>query len=168
MAVVVIAAFFFLAAFVLQLIIWHVRLPQKQTRALLLIYALTPIVIALVAVAPGFFSPLQLSTAEAVRIPILYGAVSLAYIALYSAIEMQSPTLLIVAHLDAYKERGCTETDLLVSLGGDIAPTNRFAAMERGGWIQIVDDVVEITPHGRFYGRLFEYAGRIFGLKAGG
>jgi hypothetical protein len=166
MTVLVIAAIFFATAFVLQLVLWRIWLPKMQILALLLLYLCVPI--AMAASAYGFgFAP-RLSAAEIARICVLYFPVSLAYIALYAAIELSSPTLLIVSYLAGKRGTGCGEAELLDHLRNKLEVAYRFELMENSGLIRMTSGVVEITPRGRFYGNLFEAASRLFGLQKGG
>lgn len=165
MTVLVIAAIFFATTFVLQLVLWRVRLPLRQIRALLLLYLFTPIAMTIAAYALGIFP--QLTAAEMARVWVLYFPPSLAYIAFYAAIELSSPTLLIVSYLSASKT-GCGEAELLDHFNKTVDVAYRFELMQHSGLIRVSGDLIEITPNGRLYGSIFEYASRIFGLSKGG
>jgi hypothetical protein len=166
MAVLVIAALFFATSFLLQLVLWRIRLPKTQVLAILLLYLFVPIVITIAAYAFGF-AP-HLSAAEIVRICVVYVPVTLAYSAFYAALELSSPTLLIISRLAGSKEAGCERAELLEHLRTKLEIAYRFELLENSGLIRMTDGLVEITPRGRFYGEVFEYASRVFGLQKGG
>src|SRR6202521_3942447 len=87
------------------LCVWRVRLPQRQIRALLVVFSITPAAVLLAGhllrMVPA------LSAAEIVRVALFYASCSLVYIILYTAIEVQSPTLAIVMHVSRAGEEGC-------------------------------------------------------------
>lgn len=87
MQLFLIAAAVFVAALILHLIVWRVRLPRHHTSALLIIFAL----VFLVAIPVLLNVPL--SWPDRLRIGVLYVAASLCYVITYSAIEGDSPTL---------------------------------------------------------------------------
>jgi hypothetical protein len=156
----------FVLAFLAQIALKHIWFPANRTKGLLLLYALVPIVATIAAALTGragFFSP-----PEIVRLALFYAAVSLAYIALYSAVENQSPTLAIIANLAASGAHGRTEEELSARFARDFAISGRFAALETGGWVRCEGDTIRLTPQGRFYAELFERASRLFGLIKGG
>lgn len=167
MAVLTTAAVFFATTFLLQLAIWRIRLPQRQVRALLIMYVVTPLVMLAVAKLGFHYSP-ALSASEMARVWVLYLPVSLAYVALYAAIELSSPTLLIISYLHATKGAGCGAPELLEHFNKNVEVRYRFELMEQSGLIRTTGDLVEILPSGRTYGNIFEFMSQIFGLQKGG
>ena len=82
-------------AFFLHLLIWKIYLPQKQTKALLLIF------ITILSSGLGFIAcntdviPFE-SPWQYVHVTIFYISFTLSYIITYSALEADSPSLVIV------------------------------------------------------------------------
>jgi hypothetical protein len=151
-----------LLAFLAQVAIWRLSLPKSQTRALLVLFALIPPFVFGIAWATQH--PIVLSAAELARVGVLYVSCALAYIVLYSAIEMQSPTLAIVSHLAAGGSAGSTDDDLFARFGRDDTLRSRILAIEQGGWVCRTGDVIMLTPSGRFYAGLFDRGSTIVGL----
>ncbi len=162
MTVLLVGAGLFLTSFVLQAVLWRVRLPRRQTPALLVLFSVVPIVAMAVALPTGFAA--RFSPPEIVAIALFYLSFSLAYISLYSALEMQSPTLAIVSRVAGCGSAGCEEADLFARFGQGAELSERLDVMERGRWIQLDGDVITLTPQGAFFARLFASAARIFGL----
>lgn len=162
MSVLVIGAGLLVLAFIVQVALWRIALPERQTRALLVLFSVVPILVFGIASASGH--PLVLSTAELARLGMMYVSCSLAYVVLYSAIEMQSPTLAIVLDIAARGSEGRTGADLLVRFGRDDPMAGRLAAMERSGWVCRNGDVLRLTAQGRGYARLFEHASTLVGV----
>jgi hypothetical protein len=149
-----------------QLVLWRVSLPRRRTSALLVLFTVVPLIALCTAWAAGRVPALSLT--EVARLALFYVAFTLAYIVLYSAIEYGSPTLEIVSRVAKAGDAGCDESDLVAFFGGDKKLASRFAFMEEGGWVRAERDIVTLTAQGRFYAKLFDEAGRIFGLPMGG
>jgi hypothetical protein len=153
-------------AFLAQVVLWRVALPQRRTSALLVLFTIVPLIALALAWTAGRLP--ALSTAEIARVALFYVAFTLAYIVLYSAIEYGSPTLEIVARVAQAGDAGCDESELVGFFGGDKKLATRFGFMEEGGWVRNEGEIVTLTARGRFYAKLFDDAGRIFGLPKGG
>jgi len=153
-------------SFLVQLVLFRVRLPSRHTPALLLVYTLVPLIVT--AAAWGVHVLPALSPPEVVRVGLFYISFSLAYIVVHSALEMQSPTLAIVSCVAKAGPNGCSDEILSARFGRGVELAQRLALMEQGGWIQSAGDVVTLSPQGRSYAMLFEHAGRAFGLAMGG
>ena len=154
-------------AFAVHVIVWHVRVPSRQIEALLAIFALVPVA-ALLGVhysggpLPAVFSP------DALRLALFYVPFVLAYICIYSAIEIPSPTLTIVSYLARCRPSGCAEGQIIDLLSKTDDLNTRLGAMRSGKLIALDDGRYRLTTKGRRIGRLFEFASVIFGLPLGG
>jgi len=166
MTVLLVGVTLLASSFATQLVLFRVRLPRRQTPALLAVYASVPLLV--IGVALGTNHGLQLPAPEAVRLGLFYVSFALAYIVLHSAIEMQSPTLAIVSYVAKTGATGCSDEELFARFGRGVQLSERLALMESGGLIQDSGDVIDLTAQGRSLAMLFERAGRIFGLAMGG
>jgi hypothetical protein len=151
---------------VTHLVLWRIRLPKRQTRALLLLFIVVPIVAAIVAIAVDH--PLALSVPQTLRIALLYVACMLGYVVCYSLVENQSPTLAIVDYLAVAGKAGRSEADILARFGGGTTIEQRVELMAAGGWVHVHGDDIVLTPEGRKYALLFERGARIFGIELTG
>jgi hypothetical protein len=153
-------------SFLVQLVVWRVALPRRQTHALLVLFGSAPVLVVGIAWAtghaPGF------SAAQAFRVVLFYVSYALAYMVIYSAIENESPTLAIISHVAKAGAEGCDDADLSDRFGRGAAMTGRFALMESSGWVRSDGDRVRLSGEGRKYARFFDAAARIFGITKGG
>ena len=156
-----------LFAFLLHVIAWRVRPPRRSIRALLCIFAATPLV-----VVPIYFviepSPAFADASDAVRIVLFYVSCSLVYVILYSAIESKSPSLAIVSYVASCGSVGCAEADFADHMIDDEGINTRIAAMKAAQLIVVGDGQCTLTPPGRRWGELFEFASTVFRLPLGG
>ncbi len=166
MAALLTAFSFLVLSFLVQLVVWRVALPRRHTPALVLIFAITPVVATIAAWATGH--ALQFSAAEAVRLALFYISFALAYIGIYSAIEMESASLAIIVYVAGAGNAGCDDAELSARFGQGSTIAGRFAVIERGGWVRSEGDTITLSPEGRFWAIVFESASRLFGLSQGG
>jgi hypothetical protein len=106
--------------------------------------------------------------ADAVRILLFYVSCALVYVVLYSAIESRSPSLAIVSYVASCGSAGCAEADLADHITDDEGISARIAAMKATQMIVVSDEQCTLTPAGRRWAELFEFASVIFRLPLGG
>jgi hypothetical protein len=154
-----------LLAFFVHIVAWRVRLPRRSIRALLCIFAATPLV-----VVPIYFAiePAFTDASDAVRILLFYVSCALVYVVLYSAIESRSPSLAIVSYVASRGSAGCAEADFADHVIDDEGISTRIAAMIAAKMIVVSNGQCTLTPAGRRWAKLFELASAIFRLPLGG
>jgi hypothetical protein len=155
----------FVCSFILQAVLWRIWMPRRQMPALFLLYVITPPAALTLGALTGHLP--ALSAAESVRAAILYLSLMLAYVTLYSAIEMQSPTLAIISFVAKAGSAGCSDDELAARFGIDTELAQRLTLMDQAGWIRCAGDTLRLTGKGRFYAQMFENVARIFGITRG-
>ena len=156
-------------AFIVHVIVWRVHLPTRSIRALLCVFAATPLVAVPIYFAFGTLSAfVDTSSSDAVRILLFYVSCSLVYVCVYSAVEGQSPSLAIVLYVAKCGSAGCTDADFANHIIDDESISTRLAAMQAAKMIVVSDGRCTLTPQGRLWAALFEFAGNIFRLPLGG
>ncbi len=111
MSILLYGSMLFVSALILHFVLWRIHLPKRQTKTLCLIF------FGVLASGLAFFSlytdsivifgihtPAKLS--EYFQILLYYGVLTLAYVNTYSAIEVDSPSLLIVEKVFEASEAG--------------------------------------------------------------
>jgi hypothetical protein len=156
-----------LLAFFVHIVAWRVYLPKRSIRALLGIFATTPLVVVPIY---SLIAPLAAFTdaSDAVRILLFYVSCALVYVVLYSAIESKSPSLTIVSYVASCGGAGCTEQDFADHITDDEGISTRIAAMTATQMIVVSDGQSTLTLTGRRCAELFEFASAIFRLPLGG
>ena len=158
-----------MAAFIVHIVAWRVHLPTRSIRALLCVFAATPLVAVPVYFAIGPLSAfIDTSLSDAVRILLFYVSCSLVYVCVYSAVEGPSPSLAIVSYVAKCGSAGCTDADFANHILDDESISTRLAAMKAAKMIVVSDGKCALTPQGRLWAALFEFAGNIFRLPLGG
>ena len=96
--------FLFLLAFILHFVIWKVRIPKRQIKALLLIFYSTLIAGLMIVKQDYFTIPFMnvyapSSLFEYIHISLLFISITFVYIELYSTLETGSPSLIIITNI---------------------------------------------------------------------
>jgi len=169
MRVFVTAVSLFCAGVALHWIVWHVRLPKRQTRSLLLI-----LLGSLAAAMPVLLCSRWLGSAWPWRIcncaavAQFHVAASFAYAAFYSALEGASPSMCILTCVDRAAETGCTRQELIDSVHRLGSIESRLDAMVRDEMIVQNGAVTRLTNKGSTWARAFCAWRRVLSLPKGG
>jgi len=118
----------------IHLIIWKIRLPKHQIRALLLTFSA---VFALWILTPAHGSTPLLDT---LQISLLYVSVSFCYVITYSAVEGDSPTLSLMNLLAEKKEEGLPSDEISGFLLQRPFVKARLAALMHSGLVRKEND----------------------------
>jgi hypothetical protein len=159
-------------AFVVHLIGWRVRLPRRHTRTLLILFLGIPA--AFVLLAPLLPPPaaqslhLPVGTAQYAQVLLFAAAMGLGYIISYSAVEADSPSLVIAGAIADAGPEGLAEAALFEMVSDDVLVKPRVADLLRDGHIRQAAGGFEITRKGRKFVRIFILARRILGAEKGG
>jgi hypothetical protein len=160
-------------AFVAHLLVWRVRLPRRQTRALASLFALVLAVglaaaqIAAAAV-PEWAPHLPLSAAQSVHIALFFTAFTLAYLITYSALETDSPSLIMVMTLDRAGSEGMAIGQFLRFLNDKLLVFPRIDDLLRDDMVQIDGQRYRLTAKGRRFVRVFLLHRGLLGAPKGG
>lgn len=163
----------FAASFLVHLALWKVRLPKRQVKTLLILQfsALAASVWALSRLSPnwallGVVRPL--GPVEWAQTSLFAASLILSYMITYTAIEADSPSLVIVRRVEASGARGLTKEELLADLDDAklVLPrvadllVDRMAVLEGGRY--------STTPKGRLLARIFAFYRNLLGHGMGG
>lgn len=157
------------AAFVVQVIFVRWLRPQNHAAVIVAVFGTFSAValILFVSLASGDGSGASRWT-DAARLALLLGSLSLAYIAVYSAIEDDSPSMAMVKMAWQAGECGCVEEDFRAVMDDRLFLDQRIEAMKRDGWIVQSADEIVLTPLGRLWGTIFRRAQLLLRMDEGG
>lgn len=150
----------FLTAFLIHLLIWRIHTPGNHTKFLLGVFTAT--------FACGVLVIRHFEPYEYLRLFILYGALALAYIVTYSAIEVDSPSLLILMAIGKNAKEGLGIKTLNEIMTDEILVKPRVADLLNGGIAYMDKDRYVLTPRGVRLARLFIFYRRLMNMGMGG
>lgn len=162
----------FFSFFLLHLAVWKIKLPVRQTKVLLLI-----LFGGLAASLAGFrlFPSLSLlgfsvpaGTGELLAVSLYVTAFILAYMITYSAVEADSPTLVMIKAVADAGEMGLRKEDFFAAMNDAVLVeprlkdllTDRMAVLENGRYV--------LTGKGRLFASIFTRYRALLGLGKGG
>ena len=157
----------FAAVFCLHLALWRIRAPRRQFKALLgLFYGslLAVLILGWTSLIPAFrFAP-----AEAVHLLLFFTGLTLSYIIVYSAVQVDSPSLVIVSGIAASGESGLERDALFAQLTDDILVRPRLEDLVRDNVVTFDGGVYRIRRGGGRFLALIVAWRRVMGLPIRG
>jgi uncharacterized protein YacL len=154
------------------LILWRFYLPKRQARALFLIFIVILTLFLCVSVANRFNALnsrlFTQSLPYVFHIMFFYFSFFVAYLVLYSAIEADSPTLLMLLEIDKCGSAGLTKDKLREILDDDLLIKPRLNDLLLEGLIVRRGNKIKLSGKGRLVGVIFTSYRKILNLPKGG
>ncbi len=164
MRVLILGSFISLAAFLMHLLIWRVRVPKGQTRALALLF-LTCLIFSFILLRGSGY---QISLAEYLYIWFFVFSLAAFYIAAYTAIEADSPSLVMAINIYKAGTRGLSRDELLKSATDDLLVKPRIRDLLSAKMVFLEKDKYWLTGRGRLFIRVFIFYRSFLKLEKGG
>jgi hypothetical protein len=160
----------FAAAILAHLCIWRVRIPKRQLLSLLLIMlAALPIGLALAATPSALGRYLgPLSGWACLHAALIYVAMSLAYVVVYSPLQHRSPSMTILTYVADAKQQGRTRQEIVTTLKEAESVAVRLDDMVAARMAADADGLYRLTAKGWFWAWLFYGWLKILGREKGG
>ncbi|MEX1049870.1 MAG: hypothetical protein WED15_10100 [Akkermansiaceae bacterium] len=157
------------AAFIVQVLLVRCLQPRNHAAVIVAVFGTFSLLALLlfVVLQRGDVDGLPL-WADTARLALMLGSLSLAYIAVYSAIEDDSPSMAMVKMAWQAGGRGCTEADFRTVMNDHLFLDQRIEAMKRDGWVVQSGDAIVLTPLGRIWGTVFSRAQQLLRMDEGG
>lgn len=168
MRIALLAAGLFTAAFLAHWLWWRVRIPTRQTAALLGVFlgALAAWWIATAAFPQGPLAPR--SHWELLHVAVVHVSLTLAYVVAYSAIEHRSPSMTVLLFVAAAGSAGRSAAEVQALLEAASPVEVRLGAMLRDGMVCEVGDRYRLAAKGRAWAVVLSAWRRFLRLPRGG
>ena len=161
-------SFLFGAGFLLHLIIWKIRLPKRQTKALLKILFGTLIIGLLILwwipsiTVFNLYAPAVLS--DFIQISLFVTSLTLAYMITYSAVEADSPSLVMIINIADAGSKGLGQDDFNRNMTDDVLVKPRVNDLVRDKMIFLDNGKYQLTPKGTLMIRIFIFYRKLMNL----
>jgi len=159
----------FVLAVLLHLLIWRIHLPENQASALLYIFFgifIVAIFIFRRNPAIAFFGiPVPATICENLQFSFLFISLTSAYIANYPAIEVDSPSLIMIMDIARAYPAGLDRDTFKKRLNNDNLIMPRINDLLKGKFIYLKDGRYRLTRRGLFIARIFILFRRILGMR---
>ena len=159
--------------FLVHLILWRVRLPRRQVKTILIILfgGLAASLTALV-LSPADFSLLgvarPLGAAELLHAAIFVTALTLAYMITYTAVEADSPSLVMVLKIESAGANGVRKEEFDQFLSDERLIMPRVDDLLTDKMAELVDGRYRLTPKGELMAEIFTRSRAVLRLGTGG
>jgi hypothetical protein len=159
----------FSIAFFVHWVLWRVKVPKRQTAALLaILLGMLPVGLAAMCWGPGARLAGPLSPWQCCHVAVVHVAFSLAYVVAYSALEEQSPSMTLLLSVARAGPQGRSREELTALLEGRSPVEVRLAAMLRDKMLTEVDGAYQLTAKGLLWAGTFACWLRLLGMGKGG
>lgn len=146
-------------AFALHLVVWKIRLPLRQTKAMLLIFFGTQLTIMVFWAANPAFVLLGVTAptqcAEYLHIALFFTSVTLAYMITYSALEADSPSLIMALAVARAGAKGFPKTTFDATMTDDILVKPRIEDLLLDQMAYLEGGKYRLTRKGILFARVF-------------
>lgn len=154
----------FFTAFFLHVFIWrilpHLASMRNLFRIFLWIFASAIFLIWFYASPRSYINILHIC--------LLYASISSTYIITYSAVEAESPTILIINEIMKKGEKGLSGRDLELILKDDILITPRIKDLLDDGMVYLAGGRYSLTAKGSLFVKIFMLYRGLLDLPKGG
>lgn len=173
MKILVFGSSLFLIAFILHLIVWRIRLPQRQIKTLLQIFFAT----LLAGIAGLWYSPLSFtlfnlttpgSLWEYLHICLFFVSFTLAYMITYSALEADSPSLVMVMSISNAEPEGLDKERFEQLLSDETLVMPRIKDVLLDRMVYMDGNIYRLTNKGAMMARLFIFYRKLTNAPEGG
>jgi len=164
----------FLASFFVHLAVWRVKLPQRQTRALLLImFSFLGAVMILLQLCGGAIAmrcgvPIPVTPGDYLHLALINISLILSYMITYSALEADSPSLVIAMTVADAGPGGIAEADFNAFVNDDKLVKPRINDLLLDKMAYTAGGRYRLTSKGLMFARLFIFYRALLGRGKGG
>jgi hypothetical protein len=166
-------SFAFCLAFLLQLIIWNIHLPRRQTKVLLLIFCGTLITVVLIlrgepVFMKGLGLPIISDLSACLHVCIYFISLTLAYMITYSAIEVDSPSLVMIMAIAKEGPEGFDKKEFEEIMTDDLLVKPRVDDLVIDKMVYLEGSNYKLTKKGFAMVKIFLIYRKILNLGVGG
>lgn len=149
-------------AFVTHLILWRAYIPKRHTNVLLQIFFGTWslfLIASLVSriIIPSYVGFLPNNFLEHLYIFLFFTSLTLSYIITYSAIEVDSPSLIMVIAISNAGKEGLAKDKFDEMMNNDILVKPRISDLLRDEMVYMEKDKYCLTNKGEFFIKIFVF-----------
>jgi hypothetical protein len=164
----------FAATFAVHLAWWRIRIPRRQTAMILLLFfAALPVGIVVARYLPALRPIAPTSVWQLLIVAQFQFGAALAYACINSALQHDSPALMVVTYISLAGPNGCTRDDVRTILRDDVLIEPRIREFAAGGILELACSEntpyrYRLTPRGLRFLRTMTFVRSVFRLPRGG
>lgn len=173
MLVLIYSLLLFSTAFIFHVVLWKIRLPKRQTKVLLQIFfgILSAGILSLICIS--FFvsevdNIVPQKIPEYLHICLIFISLTLSYMITYSALEADSPTLVMVMTIEKSGDRGLDKEEFDSILNDDLLIKPRIRDLITDKMAYLDGEKYKLTSKGVLFARIFILYRRLLKAPKGG
>ncbi len=160
-------------AFLIHIIFWRIYVPRNQVKALLNLFFLVLIIGIFIfwklSGSINFFGITAcLMPYDYIQLSFLYISLALAYIVSFVAVEVGSPSLLIVLNIAQAGPGGLDKEALEQKMEDDALITERVSDLAAGGFVDFDGRIYRINSKGKLIAQIFIIFRKLLRAQKGG
>ena len=173
MLVLIYSLLLFSIAFIFHVVLWKIRLPKRQTKVLLQIFfgILSAGILSLISIS--FFvsevdSIVPQKIPEYLHICLLFISLTLSYMITYSALEADSPTLVMVMTIKKAGQEGLDKKEFDSMLNDDLLIKPRIRDLITDKMAYLDGEKYKLTTKGVLFAQIFIWYRKLLNAPKGG
>lgn len=159
-------------AFILHLVVWKIRLPERQTKTMLQLFFGTLIVVTAALFANPEFKMFGISApaqwTEFLHISLFFTSFTLAYMITYSALEADSPSLVMTLTIAKAGGNGLSKNIFDATMTDDILVKPRIQDLLLDQMAYCESGKYKLTAKGILFARIFIFYRNLLKAQKGG
>ena len=154
------SATLFLSALLIQIFIWKIRLPCRQAKTLLVVFCFTFVfgitwILTAHPTLPIFGTPAPQHIAEYLHITLSYWVFTMAPLITYSAVEVDSPSLIMTMAIQKSGKKGLPIEVFKRSMTDEILVLPRIRDLVHDKIAVLENNTYKLTPKGKTLAKIF-------------
>lgn len=150
------------SALFMQILVWKIRIPRRQAKSLLVIFFVIFIIASIfIFIAPKTFLifdiPVPQNVIEYLHISFFYFTFTMAYLITYSAVEVDSPSLIMTMAIQKAGKKGLPIESFEASMTDELLLIPRAQDLVHDQIAILEDGTYRLTPKGRILAKIFNY-----------
>jgi len=162
-------------SFAVHYVIWKIRIPERQIKSILSIFfGILGICVLLQVVllhnygVPRLAEVLLADLSERLHVILFVTSMTLAYMITYTAIEADSPSLVMITRISSMGSQGFDRNDFDVSMNDELLVLPRINDLLLDKMAVLEQGRYRLTLKGRVFAKIFIYYRRLLNAGIGG
>lgn len=150
----------FVFAFLIHFVVWKVKLPKRQVKVILQIFSLVLIAGIIVlwnlpSTVTFFSVKPPVGLLEYLHISLFFASITASYIITYTALEADSPTIVMLLYIDRAGLNGMNKKDFEQSINDDVLVKPRIKDLLKDKMVFIDKSKYKLTSKGILLAKIF-------------
>lgn len=170
MKILIYSFFYFALAFIIHFVSWKIKLPKRQTKTLLVIFFSTLFIGFFITnfVSEYYHFLDKCTITEYLHISLFFVALTLAYMITYSAIEVDSPSLVMIMTIANAGANGLDKNEFERILNDDLLVKPRLKDIVTDKMAYLDGEKYKLTSKGILFARIFIIYRKLVNAPKGG